>query len=111
MALILIHNIVPTKYFFMDKKLSFKPKSRSREVLGTKMVRYRFRKMAISPKLFEIFEFCKKHHIKKFTKSLNVKFQLKRLINESLKKYFHFSQKPRSFQGQGHFGGIWGMNV
>ena len=40
------------------------------------MLQTDFEKFAVSPKLFGIFEFCKKPHIKKFTKNLTVKFQL-----------------------------------
>ena len=43
--------------------------------------------------------------------NLTVQFQLKKLKTEFLKKYFHFLQNPRSFQGQGHFGGLKCMDV
>ena len=50
------------------------------------MTRTTFVKNALTPKLFGIFEFCKKTHIIK-------------------------SQKPRSFKGKCHFWGVGGMNV
>ena len=67
--------------------------------------------MIISPKLFGIFEFCKKQHIKNFTCDLTAKIQIKNLITGFLKKYFHFSEKPGSFKGRGHFWGLRGMDV
>ena len=50
-------------------------------------------------------------HIKIFSKNRTVKFHLKGLINEPLKNILIFLQKPRSFQGQGHFGGLKCMDV
>ena len=59
--------------------------------------------IAITPILLENFEFCKKHCFSNLSGLLNVKFQAKKFITDFIKKYFHFSQIQRSFQGQGHF--------
>ena len=45
------------------------------------------RKIIVSPKPLEIFEFCEQQYIKKFTKNSTEKFQPKMLINEFSKKY------------------------
>ena len=68
------------------------------------MMRTTFVKNAVTPKLFGIFKFCKKHWIRICSRRLAVKFYQMRLKNEFLKKYFHFLVNRGSFQGQGHFG-------
>ena len=67
------------------------------------MTRMTFVKNALTPKLFGIFEFCKKHCIRNFSWRLAVKFYHMRLKSDFLKKYFHFLVNWGSFQGQGHF--------
>ena len=67
------------------------------------MTREHFRKMAVSPEPLNIFEFCKKHFIRHHFGSLTTKFQFTKMKNEFLNKYFQFSIRSRSFQGQGHF--------
>ena len=46
------------------------------------MTQTTFVKNAPTPKLFGIFEFCKKQHIKNFTRNLIAKFKIKNLITE-----------------------------
>ena len=67
------------------------------------MTREHFRKMAVSPEPLNIFEFCKKHFIRNRFGSPPTKFQFTKLKNDFLNKYFQFSIRSRSFQGQGHF--------
>ena len=66
-------------------------------------MRTTFVKNAVTPKLFGIFKFCKKHWIRICSRRLAVKFYQMRLKNEFLKKYFYFLVNQGSFQGQGHF--------
>ena len=72
------------------------------------MTRTTFVKNALTPKLFGIFEFCKKHCIRNFSWRLAVKFYHMGLKSDFLKKYFHFLVNWGSFQGQGHF---WALGV
>ena len=64
-----------------------------------KIMRYRFQKMVISLKLLGIFEFCKKQHIKNFTRNLIAKFKIKNSITEFFKKIFSFFTKAKVIFG------------
>ena len=70
------------------------------------MTRTTFLKNAVTPKLFGIFEFCKRHCIRNRSGRLVVKFYQMKLKSDFLKKYFHFLINWMSFQGQGHFGAL-----
>ena len=67
------------------------------------MNREHFKKIALSPKPINIFEFCKKHFIRNRFGILPTKSQLRKLKTDFLNKYFPFSIRSKSFQGQGHF--------
>ena len=84
-------------------KISFYLKKIRKKLRREKMTREHFRKMAVSPKPLSIFEFCKKHFIRNRFGILPTKFQLRKLKTDFLNKYFQFSIRSRSFQGQGHF--------
>ena len=75
----------------------------SKKIMTQKMTREHFQKMAVSPKPLSIFEFCKKHFIRNCFGILPTKFQFRKLKTDFLNKYFQFSIRSRSFQGQGHF--------
>ena len=84
-------------------KISFYLKKIRKKSRREKMTREHFRKMAVSPKPLSIFEFCKKHFIRNRFGILPTKFQIRKLKTDFLNKYFQFSIRSRSFQGQGHF--------
>ena len=91
----------------MDVKKNFFWKSMYQGVGFAKMTRPTFVKNTITPKLFRIFKFCKKHCIRNYSCRLAVRFYQMR-SKSHLKKYFHFLVNWGSFQGQGHF---WELGV
>ena len=94
-------------YRFLLKKLKFNAKikilfekARTKKGISQKwreMTWTTFVKNALTPKLFGIFEFCKKLYIRNFSWRPVVKFYQMRLKSNFLKKYFHFLVKWGSF--------------
>ena len=107
----LIYNFPLKKYKLNEKTKILFIKACTKKCVSQKwreMTRTTFVKNALTPKLFGIFEFCKKHCIRNFSWRLAVKFYHMRLKSDFLKKYFHFLVNWGSFQGQGHF---WALGV
>ena len=67
-----------------------------------------FVKNAVTPKLFGIFEFCKKHCIRNFSWRLAVKFYYMRLKSDFRKKIFSFFSKLGVISRSRSFLGTWG---
>ena len=105
----LIYNFPLKNYKFNEKsKILFK-KAGTKKLFSQKcreMTRTTFIKNVVTPKLFGIFQFCKKHCISNCSGHLPVKFYQMSLKIDFLKKYFYFLVNWGSFQGQGHFGAL-----